>query len=385
MTTEPTTPKYSLRASFFSICSKCPGAWSNTEGAQIRLDSDNPQANVGTITHEVCAEIVHDGERPEIAPWLREHGHTDIDEDEIGRLTWHAQTFWQEHGHLFLEPETELPLETIVGDFRITGHTDVLAYCSDCCRVLDWKGGYRTEVDCEPQIRVYGFLALRQRPVSQEDEVKVTVVWLRDQTFQTWTWTRQELEDWMEETLDRIQHWNGLYTVGSHCRYCPNMFNCPAQTTLVKSTITGLGEIDGQDGPVQVAQLAEIYAGVQNVERLIKAYRERLKMAISANGPIPLAEGMELALTVSQTETIDPLQGWAVLDSYFTDPKQLAACIKISKPKFLSAVAANVTRSKGLAKEEAMQRLRDAGAISTSPRESLRLRKQQKAIENKAE
>ena len=57
-----------------------------------------------------------------------------------------------------------------------------------------------------------------------------------------------------------------------------------------------------------------------------------IKDDIRVNGPLPLAEDMELAIITQRNRLIDPQAGWPVLARAMSTP-DLAACVKIGVTK----------------------------------------------------
>lgn len=360
----------SIRASFMPIAAKCPGAMHGGGAGEITIREDaGDVTSGGAAVHEVCEQIVRTSNRPEdLTPYVKKHG---CDPDFLGRATWYALKYWEEYRGAFPDPVTEQLMEASFGPFTLTGHTDLLSVIADTeARVLDWKAGYRTDVDAEPQMRAYAYLACGKYDVPK---VSATVVWLQDRTFQSWAWTRDELIDWGLGMIRRIANWDGQFTVGDHCRYCPRFFACPAQQAIVRSTMQSLAVLDDEDAAIELSRVGELYPAVQNAERLCKAFRDLARKTVEAAGPIPMPDGMELALIPSHRDTIEPLIAWPVV-SETLDQEALAGCVSISKTKLLKAVAENAERGqKGAEKTLMMESLRAAGAIETRTVESLRV------------
>ncbi len=358
-----------IRASFLPIAAKCPGSMHDFGEVSIRQDAGVVTAG-GSAAHEVCREIVRTADRPEdLSPYVEKHG---CDPDHLGRATWYALEFWREHRGAFPDPQTELALEAdLPGGMRLTGHVDLHSIYADIeSRPLDWKAGYRTDVDCEAQLRGYSFLSCQHFGT---EKASATVVWLADQTYQTWEWTWDELREWAADLVKRIQEWDGKYTVGDHCRYCPRFFGCPAQKMIVQTTVEDLAMMDSRPGEIQPGRLAELYPAVQSVERLCEAFRDTLRATVAANGPIPVPDGKQLALIPSNRESIDAQIGWPVLAQHLSQ-NELAPCVKIRKTELLKAVADKAPRGqKGKVKTALMDELHDAGAVSTKVTNSLRV------------
>ena len=361
-----------VRASFMPTAVKCFMALQG-DGLQVHQDAGAVTAG-GNAAHEVCEIIVKTGERPEnLTPFALSHG---CDLGHLGRATWYALEFWRAHGHLFPNASTEQELSRTLGAnpaWTLTGHADVLSLINaEEGAVLDWKAGYRTEVDVVDQVRAYALLAGLTYGL---DRVSATVVWLLDQTYQRWEWTMGELISWALNVFDQWASWPaGRYETGDHCHYCPRRFTCPAQQAMVKATIDSLAEFDS-GGEIVPAALAAVYPAVQNVERLCQTYRDLVRQAVvDAGGRIPIDGETELTLSESSRDTIDPSAGWSAMLAAVGDPDTLAQAMRVSKTDLLQLVADAAPRGqKGKAKDELMADLRDAGAVTTTKVTSLRV------------
>lgn len=368
MATQEQRAKREIRASFLSIASKCPGAMHGGDAGGITIREDAGDVTQGgNAVHKVCERIVHTSIRPEdLTPYIERYG---CDPDFLGRATWYALEYWREYRGAFPDPVTEQEMKAPFGPFLLTGHTDLVSVIANVeARLLDWKAGYRTEVDAEPQMRAYAYLAGHNFAVPK---VSATVVWLADQTYQNWTWTFAELMEWANQTTRRIGQWDGQFTIGDHCRYCPRFFACPAQKAIIQSTVQSLVVIGDHDAEIELVALGELYPAVQSVERLCKAFRDLARRTVEAAGPVPMADGMELTLIPSRRETIEPLIAWPVISEKL-DEGALAGCVSISKTKLLKAIADNAPRGqKGTVKDALMDGLRAVGAIATKEITSL--------------
>ncbi|NIA16415.1 MAG: DUF2800 domain-containing protein [Nitrospiraceae bacterium] len=378
-----------IRASFASIATFCSAAAQPSSAAAppIRMAGDDAAALTGIAIHEVCEYIVKYGDRPDnLAGWLSTKGYGSVDADEIGFLSWYALKAWKGtkdwsgFQNAMSAPVTELEIQADRGPVRVTGHIDVSSVAA--ATALDWKSGYRTEVDVEPQMRIYAFLLSTKLPnVAPDTVITAAVVWLRDKTYQTWKWTVAEIQQWVDEMLAKLANEGDKFNAGDHCRYCPHYYSCPAQRAIVQSTIMSLANMTGEDDTA-MATMAQIYPAVQNVERMVLAYRDRLRMAILKHGPILTGDGMAIILKESHRETIDALKSWETLASFFSDDVEtIAGCMTVGKTKLLKAIAdASPKGQKGKAKGKVMTELRTAGAISTATRTTLSFVREQEVV-----
>ena len=365
-----------MRASFMPIACKCPGALDvGTEALAIREDTGDVTAG-GNAVHEVCQVIVRTGDRPEdLGPWIEKYA---CDADRLGVTSWQALKFWRQHGGRYSYPQTERPVSAPFGPFKLTGHLDLLSIDSgDFAEILDWKGGYRTEVDVEPQMRSYAYCVAHELDL---ERIGATVVWLGDQpepTYQRWEWSMLDLAQWVTQTVDNINKRENRYTVGDHCRYCPRFFTCPAQCALVQGTLRDLGGMvtAAEDDQIEPERVAAIYPAVQNVDRLCKAYHDLIRRIVALNGPVPVDDRMALALIPGVKHSIDARKGWpTMLQALEGDQEEIAKCLTVKKADFLAAVSDLAPRGlKGKRKKEVLEDLEEAGAVTTKTITSLRM------------
>jgi len=359
-----------IRASFLPIAAKCPGALAAGEALRVETESADVARN-GSAVHEVCRSIVASGERTQTAVQAAAREHR-ADADEIGRMSWRAFQWWEANSGAYPGAKTELLMQLEAGDYRLTGHADVVSLPSDAeVRLIDWKSGFLTDADAEPQMRAYGLLACRTYNVQR---VTATVVWLRDETEQTWTWTADELETWWREIVRGWSHWDGqTFTTGEHCRYCPRLTACPAQRALMRATVSDLEALE-TGGQIEAEGVGKLYARVQVVQQMCERFRELARAVVAAHGPIPTPDGRELALVQQDREEIIPAEAWQTLLNII-GPDALAEACKVSKTAVLAAVAAKAPRGqKGKAKDALMDELRQGGCVRVNTIEQLRLR-----------
>ena len=351
-----------IRASALPIIAYCPKVLSVAE----QISEIYEIANAGRAVHKVCEEIVKNGDRPEdLKPYAEQYG---CDIDFLGRATWYALQYWREYGNAYPDPYVEYSLQAAFGRFILTGHVDVLSIVDNEAHLLDWKSGYRTEVDVEPQMKGYAYLAASKWNVKK---VIATVVWLQDQTFQSWTWTAEELGRWAIDLSNQIIS-SDRHVVGEHCRYCPAFFNCPAQKAIIRTTVEDLLSLD-EKAEIEPSRIARLYPAVERVARLCETFRRLARQMVEKVGNIPIDDENELTIVSLQREKIEPLKAWGIISEKLDD-ETLAKCVSINKGALLRAVADNAPRGqKGKERSELMEKLRSAGAIEVEEVRSLRV------------
>ncbi len=386
---KPKTPQ-TIRCSFLPIAEKCQAACYGEEDPQIHFTI--PEGTVGTALHELAALMTLTNRPPTTEIVQKTGTQYGVDLDDLTGLIVQAWQWWKSESDIDTEGgHGEVHMNGKLGPLELTGSTDWLKWDGeDTTLLLDWKTGFRTEVDVEAQMKGYAWAsaqASRQR-VDHDifaQTVTAIVVWLRDQTTQTWKWEYEDLDAWAAALGKQIVEWDSKYEVGDHCRYCPRLFTCPAQKAIVHATVSSLREthdhmalpeLTGQ----MVSHMASVYARMQHVEQLCKAFRDAARRAVQQFGPIATADGRELVLTTSERETISAYDGWEILGDYMDDDG-LDACMKVNKTKMLKEVASRANKGgKGKAQAKVMLELREAGAVKTTTVETLRLRNVRKEL-----
>lgn len=247
-----------VRISRFPLLSKCLGAL-NEDKLEIKIDQDHPIKNLGNAGHAVAEQIVlNDGVRPPIELYAEEYGVDDNLWGDLGWMTWYVVELWNDiriikdvkyppMKEIYLDPLIEREVKVVLPEITITGHIDVAGYHPELPRlnITDWKFGYATDIDTFPQLKGYAAASLISRLYSDMnfDEVRVTVEWLRENTYKAHTFKTADLIEWFNDFTKRIVNWDGkTYNPGTHCdkMYCPMRFDCPAKNQMMYSGVQAL-------------------------------------------------------------------------------------------------------------------------------------------------
>lgn len=119
------------RGSEAPLAMACPASVNAPED-EIRIESSNPAATVGTAVHRICEIMVNNGKLPDDWQTITQmYGLDEAQTAEVGSLIYAGQKFWDEYGQAFEHPETEIEIETEghgieIGRFKLSGHIDVL-------------------------------------------------------------------------------------------------------------------------------------------------------------------------------------------------------------------------------------------------------------------
>ncbi len=347
-----------MRCSSLPLAFACPGSLRAEEG-ELRVVMAYEGGALGSAVHAALATLLTDPE-DEIDPrvYAMQHG---ADADEVGRLIAYGTHAWRALREYFPNPIIEAGMQIVQTDFELTGHPDVLSLGPTWANFLDWKSGYK-QADYFHQLMGYSCLIFETHP--EVEEVRATVVWLREWTKDTTLVTRRDAEDWMVRFLNEVVYWNGVYSAGSHCSFCSRFTTCPARQALVKSAVS---EIEAIEAEPNITDAVRLYreGKLSVMKRILSQVETMIRAHLEAAGPIDLGNGRELALAPEPRDKIDALKAWPVVSEALTN-EELAPAIKILKTALLDAVADKAPRGrKAKDKTAMMEALKAAGAVAT--------------------
>lgn len=91
----------------------------------------------------------------------------------------------------------------------------------------------------------------------------------------------------------------GAFELGPHCKFCPALRLCPAQTSMVRTMGGALDAFSGDDGIVTFSPdgLAEVFLRLQRYEAALKVVRSQLETIVeNAGGELATSDGKVLRL-----------------------------------------------------------------------------------------
>ncbi|HRU09759.1 MAG TPA: PD-(D/E)XK nuclease family protein [Thermoanaerobaculia bacterium] len=368
-----------LRCSSLPLAFRCPGSLRQDPG-ELRIEIAHEAGALGSAVHAVLAEMVlnQNGEYPDVRLFALKYG---VDADDLGRLVSYGSHAWRAVRDYYPNPSTEEHLAYETPSFALSGHLDVVALGSDWANFLDWKSGYK-QPDYYAQLMGYATLLVASHPSVRQ--VKASIVWLRDWSQETVLITADDVLAWEDELTARIVRWDGRYTAGDHCQYCPRFATCPARQALVRSAITELREDvpavleAAPDGIIRPLFAALYTSGkLQLAKQILKRIDDLIRQDIAVHGALPLGNGRELALVGEPRDTIQPLPAWPILSGYLTQ-EELAGCVKIGKTALLDAIGDKAPKGKkAKTKDQVMAELKAAEAVTTETTYKLRERKEE--------
>lgn len=180
------------------------------------------------------------------------------------------------------------------------------------------------------------------------------------------------------------------FRAGSGCRYCPSIRVCPAHVTRLATMVKGprhaLKAITGhEDLTVIFAEdLPLLLEAIEGGFTALKQLREDVKNAVRAVGSIPLANGYELAESYIERDTLIAEKAVPVLETEF-GPGSAERVITIKKfltkkslKELVRERAARTAEKMAPVERLVLQRLEEAGAVSTSGYPDVRVQKVKK-------
>lgn len=328
-------------------------------------------------------------------PVIRELAHEfDVDDQELEQLAGKAWRCWKEMAEHF--PCAEVEREHIwldeVDQVRLTGHMDVLQMRQDCPHVLDWKSGFQTPRPWN-QLRAYALLALDLCP--EADQVCCILVNVRKGYSQVRYYGVAELRSWWQGLVSLLRS-EQTYSTGSHCGYCPRLYDCPARTNVLKTGLTAWPETTQEASQfdlksfweqlpteplARATRLAELLERVRAIQRIAEAVRTEIKREVGGQEGqrMPLVNNRELAIVKQDRRRIDFQRGYEAL----TDPEvglswpHLADCVNISKATLEEKVRSLTPGRAGGVRWKALVHLLEMDeALVSDPVELLQVRDQ---------
>ena len=256
--------------------------------------------------------------------------------------------------------EEKLPATEL---FPSGGTPDIIGIDGDTAIIPDLKTG-RVNSDYEDQMKSYAHLVFEKYP--HVKKVIALIFWARDLELQKWTWTRADIEKWLDEVDRKIFQWDGKkYVVGYHCGFCQRSVNCAARAKAMavgRDLILSKATANALVG----ADLKHANTMVDMIIRTAKDWKERTKERIIGTGAIDLGDGTELAVVERNGRPeIYTANAAAVLkkDYGFTDEDVLACCT-LTKGEMENLVGDRAAKGqKGNTIKAAVESLKEAGAL----------------------
>lgn len=180
------------------------------------------------------------------------------------------------------------------------------------------------------------------------------------------------------------------FRAGSGCRYCPSSRVCPALVTRLAALKQGpehaLKAFAGQRPlpMVHAEDLPRLLEAIFAAEKVLKQMAKDVKDAVRAVGGVPLPDGYQLAETRITRDTLIAEKAADILDQEFgagSADKAIRPKFTLTKEAVEDLVRARIQHTGeklGRTFDAVMERLEEAGAVSTSEFYDVRVHKVKK-------
>lgn len=368
--------KKSFWPSKIDLITKCPASTYVDDGS-ISIKRSGQQADIGSAIHEIASLMIRGDRYDDIEKQIAVKYNVEDVLGDLRRLknAFYSAWFTSKLSSYFTnpvcekymsasrivdDPYTKLPVEVI-----ISGYADVCEVRNiggvNTGVVLDWKSGYKTdESGYIGQMKSYAFLLMSED--SSIEEVYAIIVWLRDSTYSTVKFTREEVSEWFSEFIRRSAFWDGsTYCPGDHCSWCNRFISCRARSEMLKDAVNaispGTNMVISEGGSlVDPDKLYEAFGQASVLKKLIEDFQEQLKEEVAKRGfvAIPSLDGSGFKIeTIDGGSSINPLVAWDTLAEFFTD-EEISKFISVSSTRMYEILSNKTPRG---SKKEAINNL----------------------------
>lgn len=256
--------------------------------AKMPPQAESEHAARGTLLHNVIAEILEFGKKPEQCLGTKYKDQTFTQELLDDKITPALQALEA------IDPDNlmEYAVESRVGfgDFLpgVFGSTDLLGRIGKRAIVLDWKFGDGVVVDAveNPQLLFYAAAAMRTDAVSWvfkgAEEIECIIV--QPPMVKRWVTTPARVQEFEQELAYavRLSTWDTApMQTGEHCRWCTAKPICPQMTGAVDRALqTQLANLPKEQLAMQLQQ-------ADMLEDYIKSLRALAFQMLESGSPLP--------------------------------------------------------------------------------------------------
>ena len=190
-------------------------------------------------------------------------------------------------------------------DGFLHGTTDLVWVLDGCVVVLDFKTGKWVVLARESwQLKALAIMAAK---LAGLDEARVALAYLQDDGSWKLSWDSLdafELSDAEARIASlKTRALRGEYSTGEHCRFCPSLTLCPAQTQMAKAIVPSLAEVEDKLASLTPKQQGEVWERVRLAEELIGKVKTAIG-TMAAASPIPLPNGKTLKQIVVNRQSL---------------------------------------------------------------------------------
>jgi RecB family exonuclease len=223
-----------------------------------------------------------------------------------------------------------------VRDGEIAGRADLIQIAGDHARVVDYKTGH---ADIEPvtanwQLRTLAVMVSRAYGCTTVDaevwKLREDGGWFRDSA----RWDAFDLDGFADEIRRRLSRLRVVselggtpdLVTGDHCRWCPSLTYCPAQTALVSQLAGGdLATLDREVAALAPEAAGVAYSRLVQYEALLDRVRSAIELRASME-PLPLPDGKMLQAVDEKRDFVNGSVAIKVLSEKYGEKVAAAAC-----------------------------------------------------------
>lgn len=221
--------------------------------------------------------------------------------------------------------------------------------------VIDWKTGMAVpEAACNAQL--YAAAAI-YASIYMLESVILRVVYIDPQTLEaydsnSYTATREELEEFLGHAVNAAKNPSDVTTVGPHCSYCPKAVVCPDAKESSERLMMGY----------PTGSPHALYASIQIMSEVLKSARGALNQ-IARERPIDLGNGVFYGDTPKKSISVpDGKRALPVLAEMLGEH-----CMEAVEVKTTSASIERATKTAGLPRGSVVKKLKSMGVYDDVP------------------
>lgn len=365
-----------IRCSALPRIMECPAS---IERPEVLIDTSDPVAVMGTAAHAFYEVMVKDGLNTVDEELIGQLAlKYEVDVDELTMLAWRGLKYWKRIKPKLEEIHAEEEVSARIGNtFMLVGHPDISALLTAdpfIVPVLDWKAGY-LEKNYTKQGK--GYLLIRKKELegffsrhnlcAPKVKYRITFLFTRFSVVNTIEYTEEELDDFEGELMDIYTGDRDKYAPSTPtCLYCPHKFNCEPRRKWLEASGSDLRAILRMP-PAEMtpAALASLYPQAQELERVVKHYKNTLKQLADEAGGVIECENGTLSLVDSSRSAI----AWKpeIICNFVEDETFKTLRPTIAKGELKTAVMDFYQKGdKGAGLKRCMEALEEAGAVETT-------------------
>ena len=324
-------------------------------------DPGSDPAELGTAVHEGLAQYVRDGSIPDFIELSKRYEQP---VKELRMLFFNGRKAWEAIKEQLPEPRVEQKVSS-----RLTmGTADVVFHNGQVCIIVDWKSGY-VQSNYRNQLCGYAYAAVETFGMPASGQISIVTVWLRAGEIDTEILEASDLAKWEVKYEKQAERVGSQYSPGEWCIGCRRQLNCQAREEFIRSAAVSLSELEpdatGEALIVSRETLGLLHPRAKLLENALSQYRAAFRLDIQLNGPMQISETKQMELREYTKDLVDPLKAWPVMKRFGFSDNELNAVISFRKTKAMDIVAGKAGHGgKKLAKEDCLQQLKDAGAVT---------------------